>query len=93
MRGPLVYCFEGKDNGGSVADISLTDGDAVTALDDSLPGVTVIDVQAVRASYDGDSLYSDKAPEYTPITARAVPYYTWGNRGENQMRVWTDHLA
>ena len=36
----------------------------------------------------GDSLYSDIAPVRTLTTLTAVPYYTWGNRGENQMRVW-----
>ncbi|MFR6169393.1 MAG: hypothetical protein ACLUKE_14885 [Blautia wexlerae] len=28
------------------------------------------------------------APVRTLTTLTAVPYYTWGNRGENQMRVW-----
>ncbi|MFQ9934518.1 MAG: hypothetical protein ACLRVQ_08845 [Lachnospiraceae bacterium] len=23
-----------------------------------------------------------------PCTLKAVPYYTWGNRGLSQMRVW-----
>ena len=25
---------------------------------------------------------------FKETTLTAVPYYTWGNRGENQMRVW-----
>ncbi len=37
-------------------------------------------------------LYSDKAPAARPCEAVAVPYYTWGNRGENQMRVWMDSV-
>lgn len=37
---------------------------------------------------DSDELYSVNAPERTPVTMKAVPYYIWGNRGLGQMRVW-----
>ena len=40
---------------------------------------------------DGDPAaftYVGKNEERTLTTLTAVPYYTWGNRGENQMRVW-----
>ena len=44
MRGPLVYCAEGVDNGGSVADLALAD-DAALSIEhrpELLNGVTVI---------------------------------------------------
>lgn len=91
MRGPLVYCFEGADNGSEVAGIYLTDGSMSETTDDTVPGVVVIDADAYRVRFSGDELYYDKAPEYEKITARAIPYYTWGNRGENQMRVWMEY--
>ena len=94
MRGPLVYCFEGVDNDGDVLSVALKrDGEMrVSRLDDgALKGVDKITVGAVRKR-DGGSLYSDVPPEETEITAVAVPYYIWGNRGENQMRVWMDEI-
>ena len=89
-RGPLVYCFEGADNGGDVVSLSLdTAGEVrVQPYDEGLLGGTVrINVSALKTE-DIDELYSEDAPKRTPVTAVAVPYFTWGNRGENQMRVW-----
>ncbi|MBI3959405.1 MAG: glycoside hydrolase family 127 protein [Chloroflexi bacterium] len=44
MRGPLIYCVEGVDNGGSVADLSLADDAPLTVehRPELLNGVTVI---------------------------------------------------
>lgn len=89
-RGPLVYCFEGVDNGGDVMSLALkTDSTPeVCGYDDGLLSGTVkINVEAIK-SEDTDSLYTDTKPAEKQFTASAVPYYTWGNRGENQMRVW-----
>lgn len=88
-RGPLVYCFEGVDNG-DILPLSLKRGGKLTVseFDSGLLGGTVkISAEAVRAVENG-SPYSDEPLTEEPCTAVAVPYYTWGNRGENQMRVW-----
>ncbi len=88
-RGPLVYCFEGVDNGGDVFSLRLT-GEAPRAepFDErTLNGTVVIRVPAERREAR-KSLYSDEEPKETPYTATAIPYYTWANRGETQMRVW-----
>lgn len=37
-----------------------------------------------------EELYFMEPPKKKKCQAVAVPYYTWGNRGENQMRVWMD---
>ena len=34
------------------------------------------------------SLYQEAAPEGKTVTLRAIPYYAWSNRGENEMRVF-----
>ena len=85
-RGPLVYCFEGADNG-DVLSLSLTGGDISVSDEDILGGVAVLRMDAVRTALS-DELYSSIPPTVTPCKAIAVPYYTWGNRGENQMRVF-----
>lgn len=90
-RGPLVYCFEGADNGGDVRGLSLKADSIPTVLspDETLGGAVKIAAEAERTA-DFDGLYSFSPPPKTPCTAVAVPYYVWGNRGENQMRVWME---
>ena len=53
-----------------------------------LEGCVLLKIKARKLETVGDSLYSEVAPVRTLTTLTAVPYYTWGNRGENQMRVW-----
>ncbi len=86
-RGPLVYCFEGVDNG-SVKTLRIDRNYApvVSSYSTELQADT-LSVKAVREN-DSEELYSDVPPSVTPCEATAVPYYTWGNRGETEMRVW-----
>jgi len=86
-RGPLVYCFEGTDNG-SVKTLRIDRNYApvVSSYSAELQADT-LSVKAVREN-DSEELYSDVPPAVTPCEATAVPYYTWGNRGETEMRVW-----
>lgn len=89
-RGPLVYCFEGVDNGDDVLSLTVDASvkPEIMEYEPELLGGTVrLGVRSVRISQT-DSLYTAKMPLRTPCEAVAVPYYTWGNRGENQMRVW-----
>ncbi|MBP1544803.1 MAG: glycoside hydrolase family 127 protein, partial [Oscillospiraceae bacterium] len=87
-RGPLVYCFEGADNG-EVLPLCLKRGGALTVSEryEELDGAYTITAEAVR-TLPQSGLYSDRPPQEISCTATAIPYYTWGNRGENQMRVW-----
>ncbi|MGN0667330.1 MAG: glycoside hydrolase family 127 protein, partial [Huintestinicola sp.] len=89
MRGPLVYCFEGADNG-SVRELRL-DRSVTPEVSKFCPhllgGTVKLTAKACRIS-DCEDIYSSEPEESTPCDAVAVPYYTWGNRGENEMRVW-----
>lgn len=88
MRGPLVYCFEGTDNG-SVKELRIDRSSApVICEDPDFPENTIkLKVKAKRVA-DCERLYSSEPEHMTPCEATAIPYYTWGNRGENEMRVW-----
>lgn len=90
MRGPLVYCFEGKDNENDVLSVSLKENSTVKAEEftDSIIGRTVMLKLEAEKTLSGKELYSCKKPESVPCTLKAIPYYLWGNRGENQMRVF-----
>lgn len=87
-RGPLVYCLEEADNG---ADLN-----AVVVKDFcSVGGTKTDDFQELylygfreQAEECGGMLYSGKRPNRQEGIFRAVPYYTWGNRGKGEMLVW-----
>lgn len=92
MRGPVVYCFEGVDNDNDIQSLLLDTSKlaeaSVKKIDDGiLKGAIEVEVPAERIK-STDELYSEQPPERQPVTAKAVPYYMWGNRGLNQMRVW-----
>lgn len=92
QRGPVVYAFEGVDNDDDVQslmiDVSrLNEAQIETEAEGILKGAVLLDIPAVRLE-GSDALYSEKPPRQKSVIARAIPYYMWGNRGLNQMRVW-----
>ena len=93
QRGPLVYCLEGVDNDGDVLSLSL-DADAEITVGEKIPGlpkdVVPLRLQGFRTA-SGEQLYTTQRPQRTACEITAVPYYVWGNRGENQMRVWVPY--
>ena len=87
-RGPLIYCAEGIDNDGDVLALSVKeDGNVSEVILNELGNVMGIDVEGYKTSVD-DELYTYDRPIQKETTIRMIPYYTWGNRGLNQMRVW-----
>lgn len=90
QRGPLVYCFEGTDNGGNVLSLSLLENGSIEAneYDKTLLCGTVTLTADGYKTESTPSLYAMEKPKATPMKLTAIPYYTWGNRGKSQMRVW-----
>lgn len=94
QRGPVVYCAEEADNTAPLWLSRITRGGDKLVYhyeDQLLGGVGVIDVSARREAEDPDvgPLYReahDRPTEHTQL--RLVPYYSWANREEGQMRVW-----
>lgn len=90
-RGPLVYCFEGIDNRGSVSTVALPAAVKVAATfkPDLLGGVTVLEIDgALRVQPKPDG-----GPAETPLRLVAVPYAFWNNRGAAPMTVWLPRAA
>ena len=89
MRGPLVYCVEGEDNGDRLDDLLIPADACYEAVwDESLyGGVCTLRFGAFRRKQFGE-LYRRWSPEYEETAVIAVPYYAWGNRGEGEMCVW-----
>lgn len=89
QRGPLVYCAEGVDNDGDVLGLFVADGDiSVEAYDTSLLGGCCTLLVPGKRMERTQALYLRKKPEMKDVQIRFIPYYAWGNRGLNEMRVW-----
>ncbi|MEK3733040.1 MULTISPECIES: glycoside hydrolase family 127 protein [Paenibacillus] len=92
QRGPIVYCLESVDHGAPVSSILLASEPNLKAQfhPDLLGGATVIEGEGWLEESDDwkDDLYRASAKKLRPVTIKAIPYYLWGNRGENEMAVW-----
>lgn len=85
-RGPVVYCLEGIDQGGTVFDFILPESARIESADrpDLLGGVTVLQVRgAARVKRTAEG-----ALETVPADLTAIPYAFWNNRGLSPMTVW-----
>lgn len=94
-RGPLVYCAEGADNDADVFSLSVAPDATITVLpydEKKLYGIVPMEIGGYRL-HSARSLYSQARPERTACSIQLVPYYTWCNRGLNQMRVWLPEVA
>ena len=90
MRGSVVYCFEGADNGAYLQALAVKkelDAKALVCTEGKLSGLTLLDVAGIRL-VPSEELYTEEPPKEEAVTLRAIPYFAWGNRGLNQMRVW-----
>jgi hypothetical protein len=74
--GPVVYCLEEADNG-PVRELTVNPRTKVEfAFDPELLGGT------------GTLTFSAKSPAGDDKMMKAVPYYSWANRGRGEMTVW-----
>ncbi|KAB0872739.1 glycoside hydrolase family 127 protein [Cronobacter muytjensii] len=97
QRGPLIYCLEEADNGSELHNLRLP----ATAAFREMPGKGIFARQVLiqaegwrQASAEPESQplwHYDRAPtEATPQTLTFIPWFSWANRGEGEMRVWVD---
>ena len=92
MQTRVVYCFEDVDNDGLLQELRISDQtvfEASICQEGALKGMTVLTGKGEKL-LETDVLYSENRAERQPVTLRAVPYFAWGNRGVNQMRVWME---
>ncbi len=86
QRGPIVYCVEGADNNKEAWNFTVNPSATMQPTDYKVLDEPVVAIQTtanvVQPSADGSSLQT------TEKTITAIPYYTWCNRGKNQMQVW-----
>lgn len=85
MRGPVVYCLEGVDNGDNVRNVVLPATSELTAKFEKglLGGVVTVEGDGTAATVDDNGKRKLK-----PVHFKAVPYYAWDNRAPGEMAVW-----
>jgi DUF1680 family protein len=85
MRGPVVYCFEGADNGSDSRNLVIPAQTEFTPeyRRDLLGGVMILTGNAT-ALYKGGG----GEPMPWPAKVTAIPYYANANRGTCPMQVW-----
>lgn len=86
MRGPVVYCAEGVDNGADIKSIALP-AESVFELVESEFLLPILKTEAYRP-FESDSLYYEAVDDYEKIPLTLIPYYAFANRGESEMQVW-----
>jgi DUF1680 family protein len=87
MRGPIVYCFEGADNGAGVENLAIPPGTIFKPeyRGNLLGGVTVLTGEATAVFQTG----KDHATP-VPFKVTATPYFANANRGACPMQVWME---
>ena len=90
MRGPLVYCLEGVDNGDCARSLALPVDRRLKPgpKQTDLGGFVDLRVASVAAKRYPDGQRGDTAAEL-----RAVPYCLWDNRRAGDMVVWIPEKA
>ncbi|HEY3855880.1 MAG TPA: beta-L-arabinofuranosidase domain-containing protein [Verrucomicrobiae bacterium] len=85
QRGPMVYCFEGTDNGTAVQNLIIPSGAEFTPeyRSNLLGGVTVLSGNATALLKDGSN-----PARQMPVKVTAIPYFANANRGTCPMQVW-----
>lgn len=86
MRGPVVYCAEGVDNGRDLADVRI-DIHGESKVEASKFLLPQIKMTAYRDK-DSDLLYEAAGDCYEEAPLTLIPYYAFANRGTTDMQVW-----
>ncbi len=89
MRGPIVYCMEGVDNGDNIRDIRLDSRARFSYSKHKELGVPCLSVKAYRRKADENTpLYKERDMKFEKTEATLIPYYAFANRGATEMQVW-----
>ncbi|WP_343648622.1 glycoside hydrolase family 127 protein [Enterobacter sp.] len=97
QRGPLVYCLEEADNGANLHTLSLPAGSAFRVFEGQgiFAHKMLIQAQGIGHHTEGSqALWQyDRSPvQPQPRTLTFIPWFSWANRGEGEMRIWVDEV-
>lgn len=92
-RGPIVYCLESVDlpQGTSIFNAYLSSDKVFSAnyKPDLLGGVTAIEGEILVRKDELNDMYNEvNKPKFEIYNTQFIPYYTWSNRGDEEMTVF-----
>ncbi len=95
QRGPLVYCLEEADNGEGLHNLLLPADSAFKTFEGSglFAHKVLIQAQGIKRRANSDRLlwqYDHKPVTHETQTLTFIPWFSWANRGEGEMRIWVD---
>ncbi|WP_249022962.1 glycoside hydrolase family 127 protein [Kluyvera ascorbata] len=96
QRGPLVYCLEEADNGAELHNLSLPKTSAFREIQGVgvLKGKVLLQAEGLRlpTAQEEKPLYSfdNRQTVAEKQTLTFIPWFSWANRGEGEMRIWVD---
>jgi DUF1680 family protein len=94
MRGPLVYCLEQTDISDtcSLNDVVIPADIQLTPVPFTIDGHRTVALEGEARVAQGKpwtgTLYRELGSEVRKARIRLIPYYAWGNRGNQDMSVW-----
>ena len=98
QRGPLVYCLEEADNGSELHNLSLPKESAFREIQGVgvLKGKMLLQAEGLRVqtAQEDKPLYSfdNRQTAVEKQTLTFIPWFSWANRGEGEMRIWVDEI-
>ncbi|HDX9064810.1 TPA: glycoside hydrolase family 127 protein [Klebsiella michiganensis] len=97
QRGPLVYCLEQADNGEQLHNLQLPRDARFSAVEGKGIFARKILLQAPgykQTAKDAENQalwHYDRAPSSRqPQVLTFIPWFSWANRGEGEMRIWVN---
>ena len=89
MKGPVVYCAEGVDNGeGELHNFVIPADFTAIEEENATYGLPTLTVPCTKRVADGGNLYRNTPPTTEATSLRLIPYSVFANRDETDMRVW-----
>ncbi len=89
MKGPVVFCAEGLDNGeGELHNYVLPADFAATETANDAYGLPTLTIPCTKRVQDSGDLYRNIPPKAEEATLTLIPYHAFANRAETDMRVW-----
>ncbi|HOD02582.1 MAG TPA: glycoside hydrolase family 127 protein, partial [Clostridiales bacterium] len=89
MRGPIVYCLEDIDNESSVFNLAVSVPLKASCAYDNAFGAFCCEADGVLIENKALYFRSENVKK-KPVKLKFIPYFSFANRGESDMRVWCD---
>ena len=88
-RGPLVYCFEQADQSVPLDELAVSPGTPLTERQLTIDGIgRTVEVAVPAWHLPSGTEHPVPASPASGVSAVAIPYFQWDNRGPGAMRVW-----